>query len=75
MRIVVALLMAVSVVAYAPTVYTHPTKDEQEFYVDSAYCESISQVYVPTSYGMMPTVNRRRYDACMRGRGWRPESS
>lgn len=72
MRGVVALLVAVLVSACAPAVYTHPTKDEQQFYADSAHCGSISQVYMPVAGVMHPTVNRGRYDACMRGKGWRP---
>lgn len=74
MRGIVALLMAASVSACAPTVYNHATKDEQEFYGDSSYCESISQIYVPVAGVMHPTVHRRRYDACMRGKGWQPQS-
>lgn len=73
--VIVLLLIAVAVIAGCATrttIYEHATKDQQDFYADSSYCESISQMYVPVNGVMYPTVNRSRYDSCMRGKGWRP---
>ena len=71
----ISLMLAVVLLIYGcatPIQYVLPKdRTEQEFYADSAHCEALARGQHSIYGDTFPVVNRRHYNDCMQGRGWK----
>lgn len=70
--LVLSLILFISGCASAqPTIWDHPTKTNQEFYEDDAFCMSQSGQAAIGLEGMVAVdVRKQTRDSCMMGKGW-----
>ncbi len=62
------ILLVVTLIGCAPTVWTHPTKS-----VDEAQRECVYQIdlkYMSTSYSTRNTFPRAEFEGCMKAKGF-----